>query len=124
MSDFEKTKLLIKLFIKDEIVKDKSDKTFWPREIKVARKLLQKNSEVSFWESVKLDFKLNSLAWFLGKEGKECLKETERVNSINLDAINAENMKKLELDKIIVDFTPPLEVFARQEKKSLVDWLK
>jgi len=46
----------------------------WAKEIKLAKKLFNSCPDVRFWNQVELDFKLNSLAWFLSKEGKYALK--------------------------------------------------
>lgn len=47
----------------------------WPREIKIAQKLLRFYPEQEFWEDLPPLIKLNSLAYFLGGEGIGYLKE-------------------------------------------------
>ncbi len=46
----------------------------WAKEIKLAKKLFNSRPNVTFWNQVEIDFKLNSLAWFLSKEGEHTLK--------------------------------------------------
>lgn len=43
----------------------------WAREIKIAKKLLKIYPSIEDWTALKLDFKLNSLAFFLTEEGKK-----------------------------------------------------
>lgn len=50
--------------------------TLIKREMKIAKKLFALKSQ-KFWEEAHLPFKLNSLAWFLGKDGKEYIKKEE-----------------------------------------------
>ena len=58
---------LIGNFLKED------SKIVWQREFKIAKKLLSEYPEMSFWRGVRLDFKLNSLAWFLGMDGKKII---------------------------------------------------
>lgn len=46
----------------------KLSKGDWAREVKIAKKLLEKDPDIYF--KIKLDFNLNSLAWFLSEDGK------------------------------------------------------
>jgi hypothetical protein len=46
----------------------------WAKEIKLAKKLFNSRPNVTFWNQVEIDFELNSLAWFLSKEGEHALK--------------------------------------------------
>lgn len=63
--------LIIKKFIKGEIN--------WPREIKIAQKLIKRFDSFEFWDNLKeLGSPPPSLAWFLKPEGKAfILKEYE-----------------------------------------------
>ena len=45
----------------------------WRREVAIAKKLFDKFQDDNFFTSLKLDFKLNSLAWFLTKDGLKFL---------------------------------------------------
>ena len=57
---------LIEKFIKNTNVLKPKD---WARETKIAKKLYEKFNNEKFWKRSFLDFKLNSLAWFLSKDG-------------------------------------------------------
>ena len=63
LTDHGKCKFLVSKFV----VKDNLN---WPREIKIAKKLLKLYPDFVVWSNLKLDFKLNSLAFFLMDEGK------------------------------------------------------
>lgn len=58
-------KLIVEKFVKKETI-------IWPREMKMANDLIERYPDYDFWESIQFDFKLNSLAWFIG-EGKDDL---------------------------------------------------
>jgi len=45
----------------------------WRREVAIAKKLFDKFQDDNFFTSLKLDFKLNSLAWFLTEDGLKFL---------------------------------------------------
>ena len=49
----------------------------WRREVAIAKKLFNKFQDDNFFTSLKLDFKLNSLAWFLTKDGLKFLHEQQ-----------------------------------------------
>ena len=61
ISNHKLCQFIIKKFIKDKIN--------WPREIKIAQKLIKIYKKYSFWNNLN-DLKLPSLAWFLTEEGK------------------------------------------------------
>lgn len=46
----------------------------WPKEIKIATKLLSLYPEFEFWQSAELNFKMESLCYFLGEKGLNQLK--------------------------------------------------
>ncbi len=64
-------------------------KTIWAhptlikREMKIAKKLFTIKPE-KFWEEAYLPFKLNSLAWFVGKDGAKFIKEEEKRQKLSL----------------------------------------
>lgn len=61
---------LIWLFLKNP-----NDKNFqWAKEIKVAKKLLFLYKDINFWSNLEIEFKLNSLCWFLTYDGSQRLK--------------------------------------------------
>jgi len=45
----------------------------WPKEMKMAKILLQIFPNEAFWNSLKLNFKLNSLCWLLSDDGRKFL---------------------------------------------------
>ena len=51
----------------------------WRREVAIAKKLFAKFEDDNFFTSLKLDFKLNSLAWFLTKDGLEFLNKQQQI---------------------------------------------
>lgn len=59
----------------------KLSKPDWAREVKIAKTLLEKNPRI--YTKIKLDFKLNSLAWFLSLEGKEFVNKYESELKLN-----------------------------------------
>ena len=102
---------IIKKYIKDNIN--------WPREIKIAQKLLKSNSDYIFWNSLK-EFKIPSLAWFLTGKGKEFLFiENKKFNFIikdNNKVILAP--KKIGEDKNICKKPKSVLEFIRYGKKT------
>ena len=52
------------------------EKCSWGKEIKIANKLFNKHVDLAFWKwlSYEMDFKVNSLAFFLTKDGIKLLK--------------------------------------------------
>ena len=66
---FENCRYIITKFTKE-------DKITWPRDISVAKKLLNLYPDIKFWENSDIiSFNLNCIAWFLTDEGKETLKQ-------------------------------------------------
>lgn len=57
-------------------------RTDWPREVKIAKRLLE--SDEMFFSKISLDFKLNSLAWFSTENGKEFIMQQKLQHSLNL----------------------------------------
>jgi len=60
----------------------KLSKPDWAREVKIAKTLIEKNLQI--YIKIQLDFKLNSLAWFLSSEGKAFVAKCERELKLNL----------------------------------------
>ena len=56
----------------------------WRREVAIAKKLFAKFKDDNFFASLKLDFKLNSLAWFLTKDGLEFLNKQQQILRIQI----------------------------------------
>ena len=60
-------KELIAKFVKKEAT------PVWPREMKMVNSLFKIFPNDDFWNSLELEFKLNSLCWFLSDEGRKFL---------------------------------------------------
>ena len=103
--------LLIKKFVKGNIN--------WPREIKIAQKLVKKFNCFNFWDNlIELGSPPPSLAWFLKPEGKAfLLKEYEKFK-LNLDKKQVQIEKyKIGEDKKICQKPKTLIEFIRYGKK-------
>jgi len=70
--------------------------TLVKREMKIAKKLFALKSQ-KFWEEAYLPFRLNSLAWFLGKDGKEYIDKEELQQKL---PVPQHKSYELEKDKI------------------------
>lgn len=87
----------------------------WPREIKIAQKLIKKFKEFDFWKNLKdLGSPPPSLAWFLKQEGKAfLLSEYEKFKlNLNTDKITLE-INKVGEDKKICKKPKTLIEFIR-----------
>jgi hypothetical protein len=92
----------------------------WPREIKIAQKLIKKFNSFNFWDNLQ-DLKAPppSLAWFLKSEGKAfLLKEYEAFNlNLNKNVIKLQENKAQD-DKNICKKPKTLLEFIRYGKKT------
>lgn len=94
----------------------------WPREVKIAKRLIIKFKSFNFWKNLE-EFKITlpSLAWFLKPEGKAfLLKEYEKFN-LNINNIkNDNNIFKFKIgnDKKICKKPKTLVEFIRYGKKT------
>ena len=87
-----KYQVLVIKFIKDPSVLKPKD---WAREIKIGKKLYELYNE-KFWRHSFLNFKLNSLAWLLSKDGLKYLKEQYLILKLELP-----KQKKIKLENKI-----------------------
>jgi len=78
-------------FIK-RLLKDNSD-IIWPKEMKMAKILFKIFPNEDFWNTLQLNFKLNSLCWLLSDEGRKFLNKEYKKFNLELP----EN-KKFEID--------------------------
>lgn len=104
--------LIVKKYIKGQIN--------WPREIKIAQRLVKKFNNFDFWENLqKLGSPPPSLAWFLKPEGKAfLLKEYEMFNlKLNNNIIQLKE-NKIQEDKNICKKPKTLLEFIRYGKKT------
>jgi len=100
---------IIKKYIKGQVN--------WPREIKIAQKLIKKLKEFEFWKNLQnLKSPPPSLAWFLKPEGKAfILKEYEKFK-LNLSHKEIQIEKyKIGEDKNILQKPKTLIEFIRQK---------
>jgi hypothetical protein len=68
-------------FIIKKYINQKID---WPREIKIAQKLIKTYEGYSFWNGLK-PIKLTSLAFFLTEEGKSFITMEKKKDNLELD---------------------------------------
>lgn len=104
--------LIIKKFVKGNIN--------WPREIKIAQKLVKKFNSFNFWNNLtELGSPPPSLAWFLKPEGKAfILKEYEAFKlNLNKELIMLKE-NKIGEDKKICQKPKTLIEFIRYGKKT------
>jgi hypothetical protein len=112
MTSHKLCQLIIKKYIKGQVN--------WPREIKIAQKLVKRFNSFSFWDNLKeLGSPPPSLAWFLKSEGKAfILKEYESFNlNLNKETIILEE-NKVEEDKKVCKKPKTLLDFIRYGKKT------
>jgi hypothetical protein len=48
---------------------------FWPREMKIAKELMEKYPMEAFWEKFEIPYRVNSLAFFKMEKGSNLLKD-------------------------------------------------
>jgi hypothetical protein len=86
-------KSFVKKFIKD------NTNIIWPKELKIVNSLFKIFPDERFWISLELNFKLNSLCWFLSDDGRKFLnKEYKKLN------LNLPEAKKFEIDNNNIAF--------------------
>jgi len=91
----------------------------WPKEMKLAKKLIAFCDDIKFWEQVKKDihneYDLCSLSYYLTTNGKASI--SKQKNSFFLDKIDKQSYT-LEEDKVSEDLN------LEQKPKTLKDFLK
>ena len=91
----------------------------WPKEIKLSKILLFKYPDLFFWKWVKLNFKLNSLAYFLSSKGKTLLYNKNKFYKKEKDVkLRRTKLYKLRKNKIGVDKKIP------NKKLKLFDFIR
>jgi len=93
-----------------KFVKDSSS-LVWPREMKIVNTIIAIFPDDTFWRSLELKFKLNSLCWFLSDDGRKFLNaeykkfkfEPQQAKSFDLKDNNIEFEVKKEdnADKVV-----------------------
>ena len=111
MQNHKICQFIVKKFVKGNIN--------WPREIKIAQKLVKRFNCFDFWDNLKeLGSPPPSLAWFLKAEGKAfILREYESFNlNLNTQTIKLED-NKVQDDKKICKKPKSLIEFIRYGKE-------
>jgi hypothetical protein len=111
ISNHKLCQLIVKKYVKGNVN--------WPREIKIAQRLIKKFKSFEFWDNLKeLGSPPPSLAWFLKAEGKAfLLREYESFNiNLNIPKIELKE-NKVEDDKKICKKPKSLIEFIRYGKK-------
>jgi len=112
MNNHKLCQFVVKKFVKGNIS--------WPREIKIAQRLIKKFNNFVFWDNLKeLGSPPPSLAWFLKPEGKAfILKEYESFNlTFNKGKVVLKEFK-IDEDKNICKKPKSLVEFIRYGKKT------
>jgi hypothetical protein len=86
-------KEFIKKFLKD------SSNIVWPKEMKMVKSLFKIFPDENFWNNLKLNFKLNSLCWFLSDDGRKFLNKEYKKFNLNLPEV-----KKFEIENNNIAF--------------------
>ena len=97
--------ILIKYFIKEDQIKS-AQPTFWGREIKIVKQLMEIYPEEEFWKTLGADFKLNSMAFFKTPDGEKLLslkykmfKMDTKVSEIAVDLFGEKIGEDIEIKK-------------------------
>jgi hypothetical protein len=103
------TNLNKKNFVK-KFLKDTSN-IIWPKEMKMVKSLFKIFPNEDFWNTLELNFKLNSLCWFLSDDGRKFLNTEYKKFNLNLPEVKKfqiennniafENKKAYDLDKAL-----------------------
>ena len=98
-------KEFIKRFLKENV------NIIWPKEMKMANLLFKIFPNENFWNSLNLNFKLNSLCWLLSDDGRKLLNQEykkfklelpeTKIFNIENNNIVFESKKSYDLDKAL-----------------------
>jgi len=100
-------KEFIKRLLKEDI------NIVWPKEMKMANLLFKIFPKESFWNSLNLSFKLNSLCWLLSDDGRKFLNKEYKKFNLNLPELkkfNIENNNIAFEDKKMYDLDKALNL--------------
>jgi len=86
-------KNFIKKFVKE------GSSIIWPKEMKMVNTLFKIFPNQDFWNSLKLNFKLNSLCWLLSDDGRKLLNSEYKKFNLNLPEV-----QKFEVDNNNIAF--------------------
>lgn len=109
MQPVQNTNINKKEFIKRLLKED--TKIIWPKEMKMANLLFKIFPNQNFWNTLRLNFKLNSLCWLLSDDGRKFLNKEYKKFNLNLpetknfdienNNIAFENNSSYDLDKAL-----------------------
>lgn len=85
----------VKKFLKE------TSNIIWPREMKMVKSLFKIFPNENFWSSLELNFKLNSLCWFLSDDGRKFL--NKEYKKFKLDLPEAKKFQ-IENNNIALEF--------------------
>ena len=98
-------KEFVKKFLKD------TNNIIWPKEMKMVKTLFKIFPDENFWNGLNLNFKLNSLCWFLSDDGRKFLNKEYKKYNLNLPEVKKfkvdnnniafQNKKTYDLDKAL-----------------------
>jgi hypothetical protein len=74
-------KSFVKKFLKDGV------NIIWPKELKILKTLFKIFPDENFWNGLELNFKLNSLCWFLSDDGRKFLNKEYKKFNLNLPEV-------------------------------------
>lgn len=97
MKDVQSTKLNKKDFVK-KLLKENTN-IVWPKEMKMVKTLLKIYPNESFWQTLELKFKLNSLCWLLSDDGRKFLNKEYKKFTLQIH-----EPKKFEIDNNNIAF--------------------
>jgi hypothetical protein len=89
-------KLNKKTFIKKFVKDDKN--IVWPKEMKMVNMLFKIFPNEDFWNSLKINFKLNSLCWFLSDSGRKYLNTEYKKFNLELPEQKIFNLENNNID--------------------------
>jgi hypothetical protein len=86
-------KSFVQKFVKD------TKNIIWPKEMKMVKMLFKIFPNEDFWNSLELNFKLNSLCWFLSDDGRKFLNKEYKKFNLDLPEV-----KKFEIENNNIAF--------------------
>lgn len=99
----------------------KKESIVWPREMKIASKLLVEEPDFGVWAELDLAFEVNSLAYFLTDKGRELLEEEKSRRTVNKER---ENFIKKDKPATFADTKVGEDTVQTTSVRSFQDYLK
>ena len=73
LTNHQKCKMIVSKLVSKTRWDETANNINWPKEIKIAKKLLQKFPEKKFWKTLYIEERPTSLSWFLTTDGNMSL---------------------------------------------------